>query len=59
MKISIEMKVEKITSEFIGRDEKKILMLYEALGKDICKRYGFDYTKLLEMMLIREEKRKG
>ena len=59
MKIGIKLKAEKVTTEFIGGDEKKMLMLYEALGKDICKKYGFDYTRLLEMMLIREEKRKG
>ena len=59
MKIGIELKAEKITTEFIGKDEKKTLILYEALGKEICRNYGFDYTRLLEMMLIREEKRKG
>ena len=59
MKIGIELKSEKITTEFLVGDEKEILMLFEALGKDICKKYGFDYIKLLEMMLIREEKRKG
>ena len=59
MKIGIELKAGKITTEFIGEDEKKTLMLYEALGKEICRNYGFDYNKLLEMMLIREGKRKG
>ena len=59
MKIGIGLKAEKITTEFIGEDENKTLMLYEALGKEICRSYGFDYSKLLEMMLIREEKRKG
>ncbi|MGL5413200.1 hypothetical protein [Cetobacterium sp.] len=59
MKIGIELKAEKITTEIIGEDENKTLMLYEALGKEICRNYGFDYSKLLEMMLIREGKRKG
>ncbi|MEG0237599.1 MAG: hypothetical protein RR523_15260 [Cetobacterium sp.] len=59
MKIDIELKAEKITTEIIGEDENKTLMLYEALGKEICRNYGFDYSKLLEMMLIREGKRKG
>ena len=59
MKIGIELKAEKITTEIIGEDENKTLMLYEALGKEICRNYGFDYNKLLEMMLIREGKRKG
>ena len=59
MKIGIKLKEEKITTEFIGKDENKTLMLYEALGKEICRSYGFDYSELLEMMLIRERKRKG
>lgn len=49
----------KLESEIITtRDEKEALMLYEALGKEICRKYGFDYFRLLKMMIKREKKRK-
>lgn len=53
MKLESEIKA----TEFDGRDEKEALILYEALGKEICKKYGFNYSKLLEVMVKREEKR--
>ena len=59
MEIDFELKLKTSVTESIGKDEKEVLMLYEALGKDICKKYGFDYTRLLKMMLVREIKRNG
>ena len=59
MKFGIKLESEETTLEFEGRDEKEALMLYETLGKEICKKYGFNYSRLLEMMVKREEKRKG
>ncbi len=57
MKIGIEVCSDKIMSEFEKTDEKEILMLYEFIGKKICKKFGFDYLRLLEMMIKREIKR--
>ena len=51
-------KSKKTIIKFTKKDEKEILMLYEALGKDICKKYSFDYIGLLETMVARELKRK-
>ena len=59
MKLGIKLESEVTTVEFEGRNEKDALMLYESLGKEICKKYGFNYSRLLEMMVKREEKRKG
>ena len=59
MKLGIKLECEATTLEFEGKDEKEALMLYEALGKDICKKYRFNYFRLLEMMIKREKKRKG
>lgn len=57
MKLGIKLESETTAIEFEGRDEKEALMLYEALGKEICKKYGFNYSRLLEVMVKREEKR--
>ena len=59
MKIGIELCSDKIMSEFEGSDEKEVLMIYEFMGKEICKKFGFDYLRLLEMMIIREMKRQN
>lgn len=59
MKLGIKLESEETTFEFEGKDAKEALMLYETLGKEICIRYGFNYSRLLEMMVKREEKRKG
>ncbi|MGL5156020.1 MAG: hypothetical protein ACRC9H_14005 [Aeromonas veronii] len=59
MKMGIKLESEETRLEFEGKDAKETLMLYEALGKDICIKYGFNYSRLLEMMVKREEKRKG
>ncbi|WP_407536528.1 hypothetical protein [Cetobacterium somerae] len=56
--MSIKLKTKATAVEFEGKDEKEALMLYEALGKEICKKYGFSYSRLLEVMVRREEKRK-
>lgn len=58
MKLNTKLNCETIISEFEGKEEKEILILYEIFGKEICRRFDFDYSKLLEMMLQREQNRK-
>lgn len=55
MRIIAELKSEEIKVDLVGEEEEKILMLYEKLGKNICCKYGFDYIKLLKMMILREK----
>ncbi|MGL5355685.1 MAG: hypothetical protein ACRDAQ_03925 [Cetobacterium sp.] len=56
MNISIEKIKGEIKTEFEGvSDEKDILLLYEFLGRDICKKLGFDYSRLLQLMLKRQK----
>ena len=54
MKLSIMLDCDEIVTEIDGADIKELLSLYEYLGKEICKTYEFDYSKLLEMMIKRE-----
>ncbi|MBC2854530.1 hypothetical protein [Cetobacterium sp. 2G large] len=54
MKLSIMLDDEEIVTEIDGTDVKELLSLYEYLGKEICKTYEFDYSKLLEIMIKRE-----
>lgn len=59
MKLDMKLHSNKIISEFEKTDEKEILMLYEFMGKEICKKFDFDYLRLLEMMIKRELKRQN
>ena len=43
----------------INGDEKEILENYEMLGKEICEKFEYDYSKLLLMMMCRYEKLKN
>lgn len=54
MRLDIELESEIIKT----KDEKEALMLYETLGKEICRKYKFNYSRLLELMIRREEQRK-
>lgn len=54
MKLGIELYSNEIITEFEGNDEKEVLILYEFMGKEICKKFEFDYIRLLEMMIKRE-----
>ncbi|MGL4935577.1 MAG: hypothetical protein ACRC51_08870 [Cetobacterium sp.] len=53
MKLSVEK--ENLEIDFGSLNEKEVLSLYEVLGKDICKKFGYDYLKLLKIMIKREE----
>ena len=54
MKLGIELYSNEIITDFEGNDEKEVLILYEFMGKEICKKFEFDYIRLLEMMIKRE-----
>ncbi|MGL4935583.1 MAG: hypothetical protein ACRC51_08900 [Cetobacterium sp.] len=56
MKISIEIQNNKILTNFSEINEKEILALYETLGIEICQKFGYDYSKLLTLMLKRLNK---
>lgn len=55
MKISLEIINDKVKAEFDVATEKDILTLYEVLGVEICKNFGYDYEKLLILMAKRIE----
>lgn len=59
MKADIKSKAKIATDKFKKKDEKETLVLYEALGKEICRRFEFTYLDLLEIMLKREKEKKA
>lgn len=59
MKADIKSKAKIATDKFKKNDEKETLVLYEALGKEICRRFEFTYLDLLEIMLKREKEKKA
>lgn len=40
-----------ITLDFEESDAKEASILYKVFGKYICIKYGFNYSRLLEMMV--------
>lgn len=40
-----------ITLDFEGSNVKEARILYKAFGKEISIKYGFNYSRLLEMMV--------